>query len=238
VISCFLCIPDGSIAINVLEAKFPVAEHAEYLKSIKDPLLAMLQKVAAGCEESEILEAGQNFFDQFRKADLRPGVAKLSSQVIPDDQGLFLSGTVTRHWTTEFVGKSDELLINTLKAYENDFECANALTKYYSKLVMLIQSSGAGKSRLADAVGERCTMITYVIRDHPGGYPLADLEILTFLRAKYSTSQMEKMSPRRKPDEYAESLHRVDNIWAHATMIALLQATFELRESSRHEVLY
>ncbi|KAL3711853.1 hypothetical protein TMatcc_000546 [Talaromyces marneffei ATCC 18224] len=216
--------PMSTIAFHT---KFPTELHAEQLELVKHPLIALLQKAVDRCEASEVLGAAKEFFTQFRRVDLHQVTARTSSQNFPDQHELLLPGTVKKHWSTNFVGGSDERLISALEAYEADFEQPDARKKYYSKLIMLIRSSGAGKSRLADTVGKRCLMITYVIRDHPGGYPPADSAICDFLSAHPSRAEADMMSPKKKTADYATATHRVYSIWAHATMIALMQSTLE-----------
>lgn len=48
---------------------------------------------------------------------------------------------------------------------------------YYTKTFVFVQSSGIGKSRLADAFGENCLMINFILYTD-NGYPLSNTEIL------------------------------------------------------------
>jgi hypothetical protein len=53
---------------------------------------------------------------------------------------------------------------------------------YYSKALVFLQSNGVGKSRLVDAFGETCLIISFNL--HCNGtisYPSADIEILDFM---------------------------------------------------------
>ncbi|KIX00387.1 uncharacterized protein Z518_10526 [Rhinocladiella mackenziei CBS 650.93] len=57
------------------------------------------------------------------------------------------------------------------------------VSKYYAKTLVFVQSSGMGKSRLADAFGQCCLMINFILRESgTSGFPPPDEEILLFLR--------------------------------------------------------
>ena len=54
--------------------------------------------------------------------------------------------------------------------------------EFYAKTLISVQSSGMGKSRLADAFGEYCPMINFVLREEGTiGYPPADGKVLSFM---------------------------------------------------------
>lgn len=212
--------------------KYQKSGQAEKLHHIKGSFLALFRKVAIDCEPSEIYATACTVFEEFSKIDLNSTLStpvKRSTRNIPNSPGLIVAETVRRHWTTELVGDNLQNLMNTLEEYGQKFEEEG---NYYSKVVLLIQSSGSGKSRLADAVGERCVMIPYVIRDHDGGYPAVDKEVLTFLLSQPSEDQKNVMSPQKKlGQQYDNAGERIANIWVHALMLGLLRATFEIRGS-------
>ncbi|KAI9780336.1 MAG: hypothetical protein M1839_006759 [Geoglossum umbratile] len=60
-------------------------------------------------------------------------------------------------------------------------ECLEDKSDYYSKTMVFIQSSGMGKSRLADTFGKFCLMINFILHEQGDGYPLPDSEILRFI---------------------------------------------------------
>jgi hypothetical protein len=71
--------------------------------------------------------------------------------------------------------------------------------KYYAKTLIFVQSSGMGKSRLADAFGEYCPMINFILREKGTvGYPPADAEIRSFMCKSLSEADQERImdSPR------------------------------------------
>ncbi|KAI9860589.1 MAG: hypothetical protein M1813_006013 [Trichoglossum hirsutum] len=100
---------------------------------------------------------------------------------------------------------------------------------YYSKALVFLQSSGVGKSRLADAFGETCLMISFNLRrDGTIGYPPADIEILDFMqqRPSSSCSTILHQSPQKNQDpEYPKI--RGQYIWNHSIVVSLLRAGFE-----------
>lgn len=54
-----------------------------------------------------------------------------------------LSDMLLKHWKTSFIGPSFSILRDKIRDYEKAFD-------YYSKLLLFVQSSGTGKSWLAD----------------------------------------------------------------------------------------
>jgi hypothetical protein len=99
---------------------------------------------------------------------------------------------------------------------------------FYSKSLLFVQSSGAGKSRLADAFGEIFPMISYVIRKDLNGFPPRDKEILDFMQSNPSSAQEEFMSSPSKSLTDVERSERGANIWHHAVSVGILQASFEI----------
>jgi hypothetical protein len=95
----------------------------------------------------------------------------------------------------------------------------NLESRFYAKTLIFVQSSGMGKSRLADAFGKECPMVNFVLREEKTfGYPPADSEVLSFMREKLSaqnydiimeTPKKEKLSSKRNsgpPSERSESM--------------------------------
>ena len=66
---------------------------------------------------------------------------------------------------------------------------------FYAKTLIFVQSSGMGKSRLADAFGEECRMI--ILREEGTlGYPPADGEALSFMCKRLSEEDLRKIQLR------------------------------------------
>jgi hypothetical protein len=100
----------------------------------------------------------------------------------------------------------------------------------YTKSLLFVQSSGTGKSRLADAFAMNCPIVNYVIRQAISGFPPRDSEILKFMQL-YPTSNI---SESMDQSLYFKSLPERDqqertlNTWFHALAIGILQTTFEI----------
>ncbi|KAI9768754.1 MAG: hypothetical protein M1839_003969 [Geoglossum umbratile] len=101
--------------------------------------------------------------------------------------------------------------------------------RYYSKTVAFIQSSGMGKSRLADAFGESRLMVYFTLRLLGSkGFPPSDPEVLEFLCSGPREQDLELMhsSPKKNPS-HKYPTQRADSMWNHAVVVALLRASFE-----------
>jgi hypothetical protein len=132
---------------------------------------------------------------------------------------------VQRHWQTPLYGNNVEKLLLKLAAHEKEFPSRG----HYAKVLVLLQSSGAGKSRLANEIGLHCPMVTYVIRDHQGGFPQRDRDILSYFLSSPSKDEKETMMSPHKPvgTAYEDISERSQNIWYHALAVGILQSTFE-----------
>jgi hypothetical protein len=130
-----------------------------------------------------------------------------------------------KHWKGEYIGPSCDILRKRIREYEQE-----GSNNYYSKSLLFVQSTGTGKSRLADAFSEICPMVSYVIRKDQFGFPPRDDEVLTFIQSNPSRDEEALMlSPVSKPkltlDDRSE---RLSNIWFHAIAVGILQASFEV----------
>lgn len=102
--------------------------------------------------------------------------------------------------------------------------------EYYSKAIYLMQSSRAGKSRLANEYGNITPMVTFVIREPTqSGFPPSDEPVYSFLQSHPNSTaqkQLEK-SPRAKESTTETITDRAHYIWYHALAIGILRGTFE-----------
>ena len=97
-----------------------------------------------------------------------------------------------------------------------------------------------GKSRLADAFGQTCPMINFVLHETEDGYPPRDDEILSFTRKQLSEAGYRKIfgSPLKKkpmpehPAAIEFSKRRVAIIWSHCLAVRLLWASLQKCELS------
>jgi len=132
-----------------------------------------------------------------------------------------------RNWVNPFFPTSLSALRNRIRGYERE---PKKISNFYSKALVFVQSSGLGKSRLADVFGQSCPMINFVLRIGAAGFPPVDPEIVTFVRQPLPKENLETIldspSAKNKPKEYAQS--RAIFIWNHCLAVGLLQASFEI----------
>ena len=107
---------------------------------------------------------------------------------------------------------------------------SGALPPYYAKTLVFVQSSGMGKSRLADAFGTTCPMINFILRKDSVGYPPTDDQVQTFMRQPISSDLLNKIlnSPSSKSSSQPDA--RAAIIWNHSVMFGILHASFEICE--------
>src|SRR4051812_4381709 len=76
-------------------------------------------------------------------------------------------------WTKEYYPPSLDALHDLIQRYQR---CD--ISQYYARTLVFVQSSGMGKSRLADAFGQTCPMINFILRDYKAntGFPPTDTE--------------------------------------------------------------
>lgn len=131
------------------------------------------------------------------------------------------------HWNKDYVGPSCETLIEKLRIYEKSFS-NNFGRKYYAKTIAFTQSSGAGKSRLANEFGQHCPLVFFVLREPGTGFPPADVQVYEFMRSNPGADIQEVIrSPKSSLVDSKKDI-RADFIWVHSLAIGLLQATFEI----------
>ncbi|KAK2786813.1 hypothetical protein FQN53_006110 [Emmonsiellopsis sp. PD_33] len=145
--------------------------------------------------------------------------------------------------------------LDALRHTVTSYESSDNIKSYYSKSIPFIQSSGMGKSRLADAFGRETPMINFVLRDEKStGYPLPDSEIVSFVRQQPTDNQrssvMSSPSSKVKQLQVTSSLpadsqqtappssaasnrskefleRKLKVIWNHSTAMGLIYACFE-----------
>jgi len=114
-------------------------------------------------------------------------------------------------------------------------DCVSEKQPYYARTLVFVQSSGMGKSRLADKFGESCPMINFILRDEDDGYPPADPEILMFTRrelvAETHLEMLTSESITSHRDSRVFASRRSSMIWNHSLAIGLLQASLEICKS-------
>jgi hypothetical protein len=102
------------------------------------------------------------------------------------------------NWTSDYLPESLEALQDMIRDNESRRDSASL---FYAKTLIFVQSSGMGKSRLADAFGKDCPMVNFVLREEGTfGYPPTDSEVLSFMRKRPSEDHQKKIrdTPTRK----------------------------------------
>jgi len=104
-----------------------------------------------------------------------------------------------RAWKRDFIGVAAVCFSQVVEDEERKFNGE----RHYAKFMPIVQSSGAGKSRLIDEYSRSSVGITFTCRyGSQSGYPPGDVEVTTLLRASGA----------------------VETSDSHATVIALLAA--------------
>ena len=100
-------------------------------------------------------------------------------------------------WTREYLPESLDALRDEIR--RNGQRIASGL-QIYARTLLLVQSTGMGKSRLADKFGETCPMINFTLGEaNFKCYPPVDGEVRSFLCKELpkTTKDMILDSPRR-----------------------------------------
>lgn len=140
---------------------------------------------------------------------------------------------LVEHWERPYLGPSCKALIRKLRTYEKSFS-DNSRRIYYARTIAFTQSSGAGKSRLANEFGQVCPLVFFVLREPCalGAFPPSDVKVYTFMLSQ-PDSDVDRIirspSSSRQPDKSLDD--KVQIVWSHALAIGLLQATFEICKS-------
>lgn len=135
------------------------------------------------------------------------------------------------NWTSGYLPESLEVLQHMTQGNNN-------MDSFYAKTKIFVQSSGMGKSRLADAFGEECPMINFVLREEgTPGHPPADSEVLSFMCKRPSEKEKMKINAPIKSSRISETKEAeiplesmMTAVWDHSIAVGLLQASFEICE--------
>lgn len=163
--------------------KFPDVQQAKvgYVASIDN----MFRKLVKGGKldealnrfmdlQSEVGDEADSDSEEDDGADEKGELAEKDKQVERD-----LNRTQAA-WNGTFLGGGNDVLRAYIGEWQNNF----SRRKHYAKVIPIVQSSGAGKSRLVHQYGKERVGIIYTIRrDDQGGYPPGDPEITEYLSA-------------------------------------------------------
>jgi hypothetical protein len=186
-------------------------------------VVPFLEKVFGNATDADIWDTAYSLVSRAttRPTDLRTST---TTRVSPSD---FVLHDLQKDWTSPYFPDSLDALDRLIR----DFESQDTRREYYARTLVFVQSSGMGKSRLADAFGKTCPMINFVLREQgTHGFPPTDGEILSFVRMPLSMGHREVManSPSKKADSSDGFLdRRAVVVWNHSVAVGLLQASFE-----------
>ncbi len=175
---------------------------------------------------SDILSVAAGLPDAFKLREevvqlpLRQAVQPTTETVLRD---------LHHHWTANY---ERPFSLNRFLRSIHTFEAKPESWKScYARVAVFIQSSGVGKSRLADKCSESIPSVAYVLRGATAvgsyGYPPGDTEVLNFFLEPPPDRPFTQPTPESNFKE-ATGDQRVQLIWSHAQVIALLHATFEV----------
>jgi hypothetical protein len=133
------------------------------------------------------------------------------------------------NWTSSYLPESLEALQGMTQGNIN-------MDSFYAKTKIFVQSSGMGKSRLADAFGKECPMVNFVLREERTlGYPPADSEVLSFMRKRPSVQDQKKITDTPAKNFFSQQTEdkmfperMATTVWDHSIAVGLLQASFEI----------
>jgi hypothetical protein len=198
------------------------SEDATYSTTLRSPCLSLLEKIASKASDLEIWTAVAQLLTAFDSPKGSPGFGGNNATVeISSDVVEYLKND----WIGTFIGDSLRTLQSVIRDFESQPE--KKRDEFYARALVFLQSSGMGKSRLADAFGHGCPMINYVLREKGTlGFPPADDAILSFMR-KHPSNDQERVlveSPKSLPSKKKW----MDIMWHHSLAVGLLQASFEI----------
>jgi hypothetical protein len=208
-------------------------------------LIPLLTKTIDNVPDADIWEA---VYDLVRSSNSPPKSRPTTPRKGDNDERDETISHLRKNWTNSYYPDS----LNTLKDMIRLYESQVPWKAYYARTLVFVQSSGMGKSRLADAFGKQCPMINFVLRgDKTHGYPPPDSEVVSFMCKEPSENDKETItkSPKKlkiyslrsspadaeegtessetkKTELFLESM--VATVWNHSIAVGLLQASFEM----------
>jgi hypothetical protein len=206
-----------SLKVKIIQLTADLLSHA-FPTTLKPRFSLLLEKVASRSSDLDVWTAVTELLD--------PTVSGAPS-VAAVDVNRSAVRYLRKDWSNRFIGNS----LYTLQTVIRDFERQkrNVRDGFYSRTLIFLQSSGVGKSRLADTFGQTCLMINYVLREKGArGFPPADDEILSLMQKRTQGDQegILYVSPRKNRNRIYPAT-RAGVIWYHSLAVGVLQASFE-----------
>lgn len=220
-----LCWPQSAFPLNdkALSQKLEQASTSSEVMRLRDVLVPLWEAVLAKSPNARAIydafSALLDKLDTFSAPQPSTPGAETPVKTNRADQSL------RTHWESPYLGSACHRLRSAIQKYQE-----TSSPDYYSKAIYLMQSSGAGKSRLANEYGNITPMVTFVIREPTqSGFPPSDDPVYSFLQSHPNSMAQKQLenSPRAKESTTETIADRAHYIWYHALAIGILRATFE-----------
>jgi len=189
-----------NLAIRLNKLAGAWLEQATFPTTLRSHCSSLFEKGASGASDLDVWAAVAHLLINFSspKVHSAPTTPEKSGTTNSEMKSPILR-KLLENWTSEYLPESflalqDMLRDNEIKMHQN--------SPFYAKSLIFVQSSGMGKSRLADAFGRECPMINFILREEGTlGYPPADGEVLSFMSKRLSEEDQRKItnSPTAKP---------------------------------------
>jgi hypothetical protein len=158
-----------------------------------------------------------------------------------------IESSLELHWRDQFIGGAKDIFASVLAKNDEDMAKAPKRGTIDSRAIILVQSSGMGKSRLLDEYGKICPVVNFILRpEGVTGYPPTDVvptgvpdrsTIETLLKLCFFTKHFQppldssKMIAQRGPKSSRNPENELLlSVWCQATAITLLHSTFNCRK--------
>ncbi|KAI9776146.1 MAG: hypothetical protein M1839_000562 [Geoglossum umbratile] len=206
-------IEDLLLALQTLDAARELPPH-HGSSNIAEAITTILgHAIAEPVNEESLWSAVYDLF--------RPVPPPRSNTISPSSHTPFLRD-LHSDWNGEFF---EDPLIGLRQQMK---DCISGPLPYYAKTLVFVQSSGMGKSRLADNFGTTCPMINFILRKGSVGYPPTDSEIQQFMCQEMPEDLLNtvRSSPPKEHSTYPPSKAAI--IWNHSVMFGILKASFKI----------
>jgi hypothetical protein len=205
-------------------------EQATFPTTLRPYCSSLLEKVVSGASDLDIWTNITHLLIAFNSPRVPSAPTTPTTPATPpadNSTNIETESPVLRklheNWTNDYLPESLDALRDMIQDNESRMRWR---TQSYAKTLIFVQSSGMGKSRLADAFGQECPMVNFVLREGgTPGYPPADSEVLSFMCKRLSVQDKTKITdtPTKKL-----SSKRVSAVWHHSIAVGFLQASFEI----------
>jgi hypothetical protein len=205
--------------------KFAVAwsEQLTFRPTLRSHCSSLLEKVASGASDLDVWTAVAHLLIAFAspRVPSAPTTPDGSTTITEMKSPVLLR--LHENWTNDYLPESLDALRDMIRQNES---IMSSNPPFYAKTLIFVQSSGMGKSRLADAFGEECPMINFILREEGTlGYPPADSEVLSFICKRLSEEDKGKITctPTAKKLSSKRSLEKITNSSSSKRLRSIMQ---------------